>query len=254
MFNNWFSIGPFTVHGYGVMIAVGILAAVAMAEKLAKEYDLDYKNIDAFALFVVVLGYVGAKALYVLTNLDTFFVSPASVLGSGGWVVYGGIIGGLLAAIGWCRWKKWDFKKYFPVLITVVPLAQAFGRIGCFLAGCCGGHETHAWYGVSFPADSLAWTTEPIIPTQLISAVGDFAIFAFLMWNLKHGKHSEDNGAWYLILYSLGRFLIEFLRGVVIRGSVGPFSTSKFISIFIFLIGAWLIFNRQKKEEKEKEL
>ena len=254
MFNNWFSIGPFTVHGYGVMIAVGILAAVAMAEKLAKEYDLDYKNIDAFALFVVVLGYVGAKALYVLTNLYTFFVSPASVLGSGGWVVYGGIIGGLLAAIGWCRWKKWDFKKYFPVLITVVPLAQAFGRIGCFLAGCCGGHETHAWYGVSFPADSLAWTTEPIIPTQLISAVGDFAIFAFLMWNLKHGKHSEDNGAWYLILYSLGRFLIEFLRGDVIRGSVGPFSTSQFISIFIFLIGAWLIFNRQKKEEKEKEL
>ena len=254
MFNNWFSIGPFSVHGYGVMIAVGILAAVAMAEKLAKEYDLDYKNIDAFALFVVVLGYVGAKALYVLTNLDTFFVSPASVLGSGGWVVYGGIIGGLLAAIGWCRWKKWDFKKYFPVLITVVPLAQAFGRIGCFLAGCCGGHETHAWYGVSFPADSLAWTTEPIIPTQLISAVGDFAIFAFLMWNLKHGKHSEDNGAWYLILYSFGRFLIEFLRGDVIRGSVGPFSTSQFISIFIFLIGAWLIFNRQKKEEKEKEL
>ena len=254
MFNNWFSIGPFTVHGYGVMIAVGILAAVAMAEKLAKEYDLDYKNIDAFALFVVVLGYVGAKALYVLTNLDTFFVSPASVLGSGGWVVYGGIIGGLLAAIGWCRWKKWDFKKYFPVLITVVPLAQAFGRIGCFLAGCCGGHETHAWYGVSFPADSLAWTTEPIIPTQLISAVGDFAIFAFLMWNLKHGKHSEDNGAWYLILYSLGRFLIEFLRGDVIRGSVGPFSTSQFISIFIFLIGACLIFNRQKKEDKEKEL
>ena len=68
------------------------------------------------------------------------------------------------------------------------------------------------------------------------------------------GKHSEDNGAWYLILYSLGRFLIEFLRGDVIRGSVGPFSTSQFISIFIFLIGAWLIFNRQKKEEKEKEL
>ncbi len=113
MLNDWFSIGPLTVHGYGVMIAVGILAAVGMAEKLAKEYDLDYKNIDAFALFVVVLGYVGAKALYVLTNLDAFMISPASVLGSGGWVVYGGIIGGLLAALVWCKWKKWDFRKYF---------------------------------------------------------------------------------------------------------------------------------------------
>ena len=64
----------------------------------------------------------------------------------------------------------------------------------------------------------------------------------------------EDNGAWYLILYSLGRFMIEFLRGDMIRGEVGPFSTSQFISIFIFLIGAWLIHNRQQKEEKGKEV
>ena len=254
MLNDWFSIGPLTVHGYGVMIAVGILAAVGMAEKLAKEYDLDYKNIDAFALFVVVLGYVGAKALYVLTNLDAFMISPASVLGSGGWVVYGGIIGGLLAALVWCKWKKWDFRKYFPILITVVPLAQAYGRIGCFMAGCCAGMKTDAWFGVSFPSDSLCWTTDPVIPTQLISAAGDFVIFAFLYWNLKHGKHREDNGAWYLILYSLGRFMIEFLRGDMIRGEVGPFSTSQFISIFIFLIGAWLIHNRQQKEEKGKEV
>lgn len=252
MFNNWFSIGGLTVHGYGVMIAIGILAAVGLAEKLAKEYGLDYQNVDGFALFVVVLGYVGSKLLYVLTNFDAFLESPMSVLGSGGWVVYGGIIGGLLAAFVWCRWKKWDFSRYFPILITVVPLAQGFGRIGCFLAGCCGGIRTDAWYGVRFPADSLAWTTDPIIPTQLISSAGDFAIFAFLLWNLKKGKHSEDNGAWYLILYSLGRFVIEFFRGDLIRGAIGPFSTSQFISVFVFLIGAYLIYRRQRKEEKEK--
>lgn len=251
MFNDWFSIGPVTVHGYGVMIAVGILAAIGVAEKLAKQHNLDAEHIDGFALFVIALGYVGAKFLYVLTNFSQFLSDPLSVLGAGGWVVYGGIIGGLLAAMIWCRWKKWNFMEYFPVLITVVPLAQAFGRIGCFLAGCCGGIETHAWYGMSFPADSLAWTTEPILPTQLISSAGDFAIFVFLMWNLKKGKHPEDNGGWYLVLYSLGRFVIEFFRGDLIRGGFGPFSTSQWISLFIFFIGAYLIYNRQRKEEKQ---
>lgn len=253
MFNDWFTIGPLTVHGYGVMIAVGILVAVWAAEKLAKQYGLDYENIDSFALFLIVCGGVGAKILYVLTNIPQFLSDPMSVLGSGGWVVYGGIIGGLLGTAAWCKWKKWDFNTYFPILITVIPLAQGFGRIGCFFAGCCAGMRTDAWYGVSFPAGSMAWTTEPVIPTQLISSALDFILFGILFWNLKKGRHKEDNGALYLILYSLGRFMLEFIRGDLIRGEVGPFSTSQFISIFVFLLGIYLIYRRQKKEEVKGE-
>ena len=76
-------------------------------------------------------------------------------------------------------------------------------------------------------------------------------IFAFLMYNLKKGKHPEDTGAWYLILYSVGRFLIEFLRGDLIRGGIGPFSTSQFISLFVVVLAAYMIWNRQRKEEKQ---
>lgn len=252
MFNDWFSIGPLTVHGYGVMIAVGILAASWLATKLCKEYKLDYENIDSFIIFVIVIGYAFSKLTYCLTVFDQFLSDPLSVLGSGGWVVYGGILGGLLAALIWCKWKKWKFMDYFQVLMPCVSLAQGFGRIGCFFAGCCGGAVTDAWYGIQFPAASLAWnTTQRIIPTQLLSSAGDFLIFAFLMYNLKKGKHPEDTGAWYLILYSVGRFLIEFLRGDLIRGGIGPFSTSQFISLFVVVLGAYMIWNRQRKEEKQ---
>lgn len=252
MFNDWFSIGPLTVHGYGVMIAVGILAASWLATKLCKEYKLDYENIDSFIIFVIVIGYAFSKLTYCLTVFDQFLSDPLSVLGSGGWVVYGGILGGLLAALIWCKWKKWKFMDYFQVLMPCVSLAQGFGRIGCFFAGCCGGVVTDAWYGIQFPAMSLAWnTTQKIIPTQLLSSAGDFLIFAFLMYNLKKGKHPEDTGAWYLILYSVGRFLIEFLRGDLIRGGIGPFSTSQFISLFVVVLGAYMIWNRQRKEEKQ---
>lgn len=252
MFNDWFSIGPLTVHGYGVMIAVGILAASWLATKLCKEYKLDYENIDSFIIFVIVIGYAFSKLTYCLTVFDQFLSDPLSVLGSGGWVVYGGILGGLLAALIWCKWKKWKFMDCFQVLMPCVSLAQGFGRIGCFFAGCCGGAVTDAWYGIQFPATSLAWnTTQKIIPTQLLSSAGDFLIFAFLMYNLKKGKHPEDTGAWYLILYSVGRFLIEFLRGDLIRGGIGPFSTSQFISLFVVVLGAYMIWNRQRKEEKQ---
>lgn len=250
MFNDWLTIGPFTIHGYGVMIAIGILMAAWLASKLCKRFGLDYENIDTFIIFVIVIGYAFSKLTYCLTVFDQFITDPLSVLGSGGWVVYGGVLGGIFAAWIWCKWKKWDFMKYFYVLMPCVSLAQGFGRIGCFFAGCCGGAVTDAWYGIQFPAGSLAWATSAkIIPTQLISAAGDFLIFYILYRNLTKGKHPEDTGAWYLILYSLGRFGIEFLRGDLIRGQIGPLSTSQFISLFVFVLGAYLIWKRQKKEE-----
>ena len=255
MYNDWLTIGPFTIHGYGVMIAIGVLSAVWLAEKLAKKFGLESDKIDSLAIFVVIFGYICSKAFYCILNWDTFTSNPAAVLGSGGWVVYAGIIGGVIGAMIWCKWHKWNFMDYFNVIMPVVSLAQGFGRIGCFLAGCCGGIETDAWYGVQFPASSLAWTTSSkIIPVQLISAAGDFLIFAFLYRMLMKDEKPKDTAGWYLILYGAGRFLIEFLRGDAERGFIGVLSTSQFISVFILLAGAYLIWHRQRQDEKKGEM
>lgn len=249
MFNDWLKIGPLTVHGYGVMIAIGVLTAVWLAEKQAEKYGLDKTKIEGLAITSVLVGYAFSKFTYCLTVWKEFLQNPLSVLGSSGWVVYGGILGGILGAYLYCRIQKMHFFSYFNVIIPTVSLAQAFGRIGCFFAGCCYGKVTHGAFGVTFPKGSLCPIREPVIPTQLISSFGDFVLFVILMKTCADEKTRSRTGALYLILYSIGRFFIEFLRGDVERGTIGIFSTSQFIALFTCLAGIVLYVWIGKKEK-----
>ena len=238
MYNDWLTIGNFTIHGYGVMIAIGILMAYYMGDRLGKKYGLNTDEIDTIIFLVLVGGFASAKLLYCLTVFDQFISDPLSVLGSGGWVVYGGIIGGLLTGWLYCRIKKLDFFRYFNVLAPCVALAQGFGRIGCFFAGCCYGIETHTVLDVHFPDGSLGpGSSVGALPTQLIMSAGNFLIFWILLKNLENEERRDKTAALYLMLYSGGRFLIEFVRGDAARGHIGFLSTSQFIAIFIFILG-----------------
>ena len=135
-------------------------------------------------------------------------------------------------------------------------MAQGFGRIGCFLAGCCYGRPTDAFWGVTFPEGSFAPAGVPLIPTQLISSVGDFAIAGILLLYNKRNKKAGNVGILYMLLYGIGRFLVECLRSDD-RGTVGMLSTSQFISIGIVLLAIVLFFRHKlfkgtKKEESEE--
>ena len=241
MYNDWLTIGRFTIHGYGVMIAIGILFGFTYAERQAKKHGLNSDYADNLIFIAIAFGYACAKLTYVLVNWNQFLSDPKAVLGSGGWVVYGGILGGILAAYIYCRMRNLKFKDYFDLMLPGVSLAQAFGRVGCFFAGCCYGIETHSHFGVTFPAHSLAPSGVPLVPTQLLSALGDLIIFLVLYRMYENEKTRTYTGAGYLVLYSLGRFLIEFLRGDVERGHIGFLSTSQFISVFMMLAGVILI-------------
>ena len=233
MLNELFSIGPFTVYGYGLMIAVGVLAAYFTGEYRAKKYGYDPDQVFYFVIFCVLGGYLGSKLLYIMTDLKSIIENPWLVLDlADGWVVYVGILGGILTAVIYARIKKLDFLAYFDLLIPSVALAQGFGRIGCFLAGCCYGRETHSPIGIAFHNSSYAPNGVALIPTQLISSGLNFLHFFVLIWLAKRKKADGQIGAMYLILYSIGRFVLEYYRGDLLRGSVGRFSTSQFISLF----------------------
>jgi len=249
MYNDIFSIGPVTIHGYGVMIAIGILAAFFYSERQGKKKGMDTDQVDSMIFFILILGFLCAKILYLITIFPSFISSPLDYIGNSGFVVYGGILGGILGCWIFCQRKGWVFKDVLNMLMPAVSLGQGFGRIGCFLAGCCYGKETSSWIGVTFPEGSLAPAGVSLLPTQLFSSLGNFIIFAIIYHIYTKGKHPEDTAGWYLILYSLGRFVIEFFRGDTIRGFVGPFSTSQCIAIVTFLAGAYLIYRRQKKGE-----
>ena len=98
----------------------------------------------------------------------------------------------------------------------------SFGRIGCFCAGCCYGRETDAWYGITFTHSDFAPNGVSLIPTQLISSAGDFLICGVLLWYASKKPEPGRVAAGYLVLYGVGRFLIEFLRNDY-RGSLGIF-------------------------------
>lgn len=248
MYNNLLKLGHFTIHTYGLMIGIGFMAALIVADKRAKKKGLDTDFVFNLAFVCIIFGLLGAKLLYFLTEIKTIINNPKNILDlMDGFVVYGGIIGGILSAYLYCRMKRKNFLTYFDLFVPSLAIAQGFGRIGCFFAGCCYGLETTSHFSIMFKNSAYAPNYVHLIPTQLISSVGDFAIGLLLILLAKRNPKSGIVASAYLILYGIGRFIIEFFRGDLIRGSIGSLSTSQFISIFIILAGIILGFVVNKK-------
>lgn len=234
---NDIHIGPITIHMYGLMIAIGVCLAVVVASYRAKKQDLDENVIFDLLFCAVIGGFLGTRILYYLTVIPQIIVNPSILWNfSEGYVVYGGVIGGILVSFLYCKWKKLSFLKYFDLVMPEVVMAQGIGRIGCFFAGCCYGRETTLPIGITYTHSDFAPNNVSLLPTQLISCVGDLCIFAILLWYSKRKKADGCVGAMYLIIYSIGRFCIEFLRNDE-RGAVGVLSTSQFISVGTLLLG-----------------
>lgn len=253
MKNELLTIGPFTVYGYGLMIAIGIVAGCLTAEYRARKQGLDSEQIFPMILWCLVGGFLCAKLLFWITEWKSIAQDPGFMMEtlSSGFVVFGGIIGGILTGFLYCRIKGLIFFKYADVILPSVALAQGFGRIGCFLAGCCYGKETESFLSVTFQDSVYAPNHVALIPTQLYSSGLDFLHFLLLLLIARNKKADGQVTACYLIFYSIGRFVIEFFRGDIIRGSVGILSTSQFISIFTGIAGiVLLILIRKKRDSK----
>lgn len=254
MRNELFHIGPFTVYGYGLMIAIGVFAAWIVAEYRAKKLKLQDEHVFYIVVWCLVGGMICSKLLFWMTEWKQVLEDPAFLLETmaDGFVVYGGIIGGVLAGWFYCRAKRLSFLSYFDLLAPSVALAQGFGRLGCLLAGCCYGRETDSWFHIVFHHSDFAPNDVPLIPTQICSSVLDFLHFAVLLFLARRKKAEGQVGAAYLILYSIGRFLLEFSRGDLIRGSVGSLSTSQFISVFTFIAGVFLMLRCSRKRGRKR--
>lgn len=252
-----FSIGRFTVHGYGLMIGLGFLVAVLSGCYLARRRGLSDSDFSSIAIYVLLIGFAGGKLLHIIVEFKAFLSDPISVIGSEGFAVYGGIITGIATIYVYCRIKKLVFLEYIDLFATVVPVNQALGRIGCLLAGCCYGKRTESSFSLVFPEGCSAPAGVRLIPTQPLMAAGDLLIFIIMTGLYLHTcpkkggeegtkKHPYIPGlafCLYMLLYSVGRFLIEYLRDDD-RGFVGIFSTSQFIAIFTFAAGIIMLFIR----------
>lgn len=240
--NELLQIGPVTVYGYGLMIAIGVLVAYTVGEYRAKKRGLSADELFWLTISCLVGGIIGAKLLFYIVEIKEVLKNPKMLLDvTHGFVVYGGIIGGIGVGYLFCKIRKLDFLRYFDLVMPSIAIAQGFGRVGCMFAGCCYGRETDSWFHVIYEASDFAPNGVALIPTQLIMAGLNFAHFfllaALAKWVLKY--RGQVAGC-YLVFYSIGRFFLEYLRNDP-RGEVNMFSTSQFISLFIVLIGVALI-------------
>lgn len=243
MKNELLHIGSVTIYGYGLMIALGLVAAYTALELRAKRYQLDSEKIFGLYLTCAIGGLASAKLMFWITEWRSFSADPLYYLRNfaDGFVVFGGILGGILAGYLYCSARKLKFLAYFDLAMPSIALAQALGRVGCFLSGCCYGKETSSVLSVTFRESAYAPNGVPLVPTQIYSSLLDFVHFLLLIYIARHKRTDGQVAACYLIFYSLGRFVLEFFRGDLERGSVGILSTSQFISVFTFLGGILLL-------------
>ena len=270
----FFQMGGIVGYSYGLMIGIGALLAIFVSEWRAKRRGLDGELVFSAAVWGLLAGLLGAKLTFIISNIKLLFTNPSYVLGTNGFTVYGGVVLGIIVGGLIVKRKKVDVPVYLDLVIPQIALAQGFGRIGCFLAGCCYGKPTDSHFGVVFPVEAIAPSGIPLIPTQLISAAGDFLIFAILLLlsyfatdYLKVRKGEEEllykdavtkklrffqplsMSGMYLILYGIGRFAIEFLRADPRRTALG-LTSNQYVSIVFVIAGLALIFYGYKRAQK----
>lgn len=242
----------YPLSSYGIMVSIGFLCCIVYCFiRYKKRGEIDPATTIFLGLWIALGIFVGSHILYGITNIDNIitilthtdeffenFWEGLSLLGAqiGGMVFYGGLIGGAIAALIYLKTTKKDVGLYCDLLVPCIPLFHLFGRIGCFLGGCC--------YGIEFPigftyTNSLSEAANGVcrLPLPLIEAF--FNLLIFILLAVLHSKNTIRKGSlWmvYAFTYPVVRFIDEFFRGDEIRGFWGPLSTSQWISIGIFAL------------------
>ena len=267
-----FSLGPFALHSYGLCMALGILCAYAALAKLAARRGVASGPLSDLVVALVLAGLAGARAFYVAEHWSAQYAGdPLSAvrIWEGGLMFYGSIVFGAAGLVLWCLWRRRNVREWLDLFAVVVPLGQAFGRVGCFLNGCCHGRAADTALSVRYPARSMPWLEQvesgalapfsdgslptrslPVLPTQLFEAAGCLALFAALWWLFRRLHPVSDAGrparfpgavaAGYFLGYGTLRFAIEVFRADE-RLHFGWFSISQAISMALWALGLALL-------------
>ena len=242
------------VPTYGILAFTGIVVSICFGVfYFSKFYDIKKEDIFYAAMFALIGIAIGAKLLYIITilpnliqnfnNLDWKTLIP--MLLQGGFVFYGGLIGGVLGLYVYAKSFNISFKKLCMILIPVVPIFHSIGRIGCLLAGCCYGKEYSGFGSITFYNTELAPIGVPLFPMQIVESICNLIIFIIILLTYKKFKGTYKTIAIYSVLYSIVRFCLEFYRGDEVRG-IMFLSTSQWISIVLFIVGVILFIKDSK--------
>lgn len=235
---NFFGI---TVYSWGFMVALGFVAAILIAVANCKREGLTYDQVVDISFYVLIFSMLGARLFYIIQFWSEFSPKPISIfyVWEGGMVFYGGLIFAIATVYIYSKIKKISFVKILDLAAVSSVIGYSIGRIGCFLRGCCYGIECAQPWAVHFP-EIKGW----VHPTQIYSSIAGLIIFTILTIMIKKKKYDGQVFLWGLLLYSVYRFLIEFLR-------YSPYyyfglTASQWISAVVFVLALIFIAKRRK--------
>jgi phosphatidylglycerol:prolipoprotein diacylglycerol transferase len=217
-----FKIGPVTIYSYGFMVALAFILGAYLAQLEARRENMDSQSLMDLCLGLAIWGILGARIFYILQNLKFYTDYPLQMLmlHQGGLSFYGGFISAVTFAVVYLKRKKIAIPAAFDILAPYLALAQAIGRIGCFLNGCCYGRGDY--------------------PLQIYSALNLLLIFVVLrVFKAKKPKDYFPGQIFllYCLFYGLSRFFIEYLRGDNLK-IWANLTAHQFISAGIFIAAA----------------
>ena len=256
MFPVLFKIGPLALHTYGLLAAIGIFSGVYLAGRRAEKegYDRDLAMDLGFTLILSAI--IGARLMYVIVEYPSYIDDPLRIfkMWEGGLVFYGGVLTAIPAAIWFLKKHRLDFWTMSDIYAPYLALAHAIGRLGCLAAGCCYGKPTTSWIGITFTSpESIAPRGVPLFPTQLFDSANEFAIFLILLAALPYKKFNGQIMLMWVMLYSVGRFIVEIYRGDSRGNFFGmELSTSQGIATIAFLAGVAMFVWKLKRGGKAK--
>lgn len=274
--------GPLHFYSYGLCLALALGVSITLfardagnhiAPKLGQTFEQGFQKTFDLGMWVIICSILGARLFYVIENnnefsgkfIDNYFVwqplnfvnltfpvfgpwKQAFFIWQGGLVFYGGLFGAIIAATIWFQSEKWPFAYSFDLVAPYILLGHAFGRVGCFLNGCCYGLVDHV-HGLVFPG---APDAQPHLPTQLWELYGDLALFFLLLWARKWTiKYPWLTFSLYGLTYGTLRLVIEFWRRDWDKRYLIIFnSASQAVSGLIILVSVAMIlwiFSRRRK-------
>ncbi len=260
-----FGIEFITIHTFGLMVVISFLMGSWLVGRLSVKAGLDKEQMANLTLWLLLVGIVGARIMYVFVNFDQFrnqSWTRVFQIWEGGIVWYGGMIASTLFAMVYLNKLKIPRWKALDALVAGTFFALGIARWGCFFAGCCYGRACASPWAVTFSDPNSVvgreyqmlgepLPTQPLHPTQIYSSIAAFLVAAVLV--KLHGRRKFDGQVFAvgLMLYPIGRFIIEIYRNDRTRGFIWGLSTSQAIGIGVFLLGLVVYRLRSRSAEGE---
>ncbi len=230
MYPELIELFGFRISTYGILVALGLIVAYFVSLKLAKKEGLPPEKVEALFIYAVVFGLVGSRIAFVIEHPESVS-SPLDLIAlwKGGVSFLGGLAGGILGVLIGVKRYSLPLWKVADITAPALALAHSIGRLGCTSAGCCYGRpvpnaedvsvgihfmKDFPFFYIVFPPGAVAPQNIPLYPTQIMEAVGNFLIFIILLFLFRRKKFDGEVFVFYMLLYGVERFALEFYRGV----------------------------------------